>query len=156
MKKCAMLLILVLIVLGAVSSSYGEYRAIFKNKKMAEELKLSDKQVETIKDIVKNTEKKMIQLRADKEIKEIDLRDMLDEDDPDEANAVALVKDIMAIQTEERVLKIKELIRIKKTLTPEQIEKFHEIRQEHRMGRKHMKEGAKGRMGPPEHEGPPK
>lgn len=156
MKKCAMLAILALIVLAAVSSSYGEYRGIFKNKKLAEELKLSDEQIESIKDIVKNTEKKMIQLRADKEMKEIDLRDMLDEDNPNEEKAVALVKDIMAVQTEERVLKIRELIRIKKTLTPEQIEKFHEIRQEHRMDRKHMKEGREERMGRPEHERPPK
>jgi Spy/CpxP family protein refolding chaperone len=121
MKKLALLLISVLFVMAAVSSSYAEFRGVFRNKKIAKELKLSDEQIETIKELAKNTEKKMIQLRADMEMKEIDLRDLLDEDAPNEAKAIELVKDIMELKTEQKVLKIKELIKVKKTLTPEQI-----------------------------------
>ena len=155
MKKLTLLLVTALLILGAVSSSYGDLRGIFRNKKIAQELKLSDDQIETIKKLAKDTEKKMIQLRADMEMKEIDLRDILDEDEPDEAKAVALVKDIMELKTEQRVLKIKEMIKIKKTLTPQQIEKFHEIKHELSMRRKHGSKGGKHRMPLPEHKGRP-
>jgi Spy/CpxP family protein refolding chaperone len=153
MKKATVVMISALLVLGALSSLYGEYRGIFRNKKIARELKLSDEQIETIKELVKNTEKQMIQLRADMETKEIDLRDILDEDEPDESKAISLVKDIMKLKTEQRVLKIKELIRIKKTLSPEQIEKFHEIK--HEMSRKEMRKGKESRGLGAKREGPP-
>jgi Spy/CpxP family protein refolding chaperone len=153
MKRATVVMISVLLVLGALSSLYGEYRGIFRNKKIARELKLNDEQIKTIKELVKNTEKQMIQLRADMETKEVDLRDILDEDEPDESKAISLVKDIMKLKTEQRVLKIKQLIRIKKTLSPEQIEKFHEIK--HEMRKKAMRKGKEGRELGPKREGPP-
>jgi Spy/CpxP family protein refolding chaperone len=150
MKKLTVLLIAALLLLAAVPSSYAEFRGIFKNKKIVEELKLSDDQVETIKELLKSNEKKMIQLRADTEMKEIDLREILDEDEPDESKAVALVKDIMKLKTDQKVLKIRELIQIKKTLTPDQIEKFHEIKHEHGKHMKGMRKGKKGHGPHPE------
>ncbi len=145
-----------LLVLTAVSSSYAHFRGILKNTKLAEELKLSDEQIETIKESSQKIEKQMIKLRADMEMKEIDLRDVMDEEKPDEDKAIALVKAIMELKTEQRILHIKEMITLKKTLTTEQIEKLHEFKHEHHARDKRMMKGKEGRKGaPPKREGPP-
>ena len=144
MKKATLILVPALLLIVCVLSLNAEFRGILKNRKIVEELKLSEDQLESIKELVKSTEKKMIQLRADIETKEIDLRDILDEDVPDEGKAVSVVKDIMKLNTDQRVLKIKEMIAIKKTLTPEQIDKFLEIQHEHRMRKQHDRMGRKG------------
>jgi Spy/CpxP family protein refolding chaperone len=155
MKKATPILIAALLLFVCISSSNAQFQGIFKNKRIAEELKLTDDQIETLKEIVKSTEKKMIQLRADIETKEVDLRDILDEDVPDEGKAVSLVKDIMKLKTDQRVLKIKEMIAIKKTLTPDQIEKFHEIQHEHMMRKGHDRKGEKRGNPGPERKGSP-
>lgn len=154
MKKITILLLTMLLVLAAVSSSYANLRAIFRNKKIAEELKLSDDQIEALRESARRTEKQMIQLRADMEMKEIDLREVMDADAPDEEKAVSLVKDIMELKTEQKILKIKEMISIKKILSPEQIEKLREIEHKHQMHRKGKRK--EGHMPPPpKREGPP-
>lgn len=155
MKKMSLLLLCALMLTVSVSYSYADLCGIFRNKRMAEELKLTDKQIESIEQLVRNTEKETIKLRAEMELKEIDLRDVLDEDAPDEAAAISLIKGIMALKTEHRVLKVKEMIKIKKTLTPDQIDKFHEIQHERLMREKHMRKGERGGMPHPDRERPP-
>ncbi len=143
MKKTIITLVAVVAMLALVSTSFAEFHALWKNKKLVKELKLSDKQIDKIKDMTIKTEKKMIQIRAETELAEIDLREIMDADNPDEDKAIAFVKQIMELQTEKRILRIKEMISMKKILSAEQLEKLEKIRTEHHM----KKKGHKGKEG---------
>ncbi len=153
MKKILIVLLSFVFFFLCVSSSFAEFRCIWKNKSLAKEIGVSEEQVKKIKELSIATEKKMIKIRADMELKEIDLREVLDADKPDEGKAVNLIKEIMKKKTEAWILKIKQRIAMKKTLTTEQMEKLEGFKREHRMGKdrkcKCKKEGSMR----PEHHG---
>ncbi|TES92306.1 MAG: periplasmic heavy metal sensor [Candidatus Cloacimonadota bacterium] len=137
MKKILIVTISLIFLVLLVSSSFGEFHGLWKNKKLAKEIGLSEEQIDKMKDLSIATEKKMIKIRADMELKEIDLREVLDADKPDEGKAINLIKEIMKKKTEAWVLKIKQRIAMKKTLTTEQMEKLEEFKREHRMRKEH-------------------
>lgn len=143
MKKILIVLLSFVFLFLCVSSSFAEFRCIWKNKSLAKEIGVSEEQVKKIKDLSIATEKKLIKICADMELKEIDLREVLDADKPDEGKAINLIKEIMKKKTEAWILKIKQRIAMKKTLTTEQMEKLKEFKREHQMGkmRKHKMEG---------------
>lgn len=143
MKKILIVLLSFVFLFLCVSSSFAEFRCIWKNKSLAKEIGVSEEQVKKIKDLSIATEKKLIKIRADMELKEIDLREVLDADKPDEGKAINLIKEIMKKKTEAWILKIKQRIAMKKTLTTEQMEKLKEFKREHKMEkmRKHKMEG---------------
>ncbi|MCK4234797.1 hypothetical protein KAX75_10230 [candidate division WOR-3 bacterium] len=149
MKKITIALVSALLIFAFAVPSFCEFQALIKNKKLAKEIGLSDEQVKEIKELTINTKKKMIKIRADIELKEIDLKVALDEDKPNEGKAVSLINDIMKKKTEARVLQIKQLISIKKTLTSEQLEKFEEFKRERQAMKEHRHK--RGGHNPPEH-----
>jgi len=141
MKKILIILVSLVFLFLFISSSFAEFRCLWKNKKLIKDVALSEKQVNTIKELSIKTEKDMIKVRSEIELKQIDLREVLDADKPDEGKAVGLIKEIMKLKTDARILKTKQMISIKKTLTPEQMEKFQEFKREHHMRKvsKHKK-----------------
>jgi|GEM_PF-6024230 len=151
MKKALIPLVISLLLLIFVSSSFAQPGNLWKNKQLVKELGLSQKQVDKIKSASLDTDKKMITLRADTELKELDLKELLDSDSPDETKAVGLIKEIMKIKTDQKILKIKQIILVKKTLTKEQMEKLEQFKHEHAMKKKqHMR----SKMDPGRKDGP--
>jgi len=151
MKKALIPLVISLLLLIFVSSSFAQPGNLWKNKQLVKELGLSQKQVDKIKSVSLDTDKKMITLRADTELKELDLKELLDSDSPDEAKAVGLIKEIMKIKTDQKILKIKQMILVKKTLTKEQMEKLEQFKHEHAMKKK---QNMRSKMGPGRKDGP--
>ena len=150
MKKLAITLISILLITAFTVPSFGEFHALFKNKKLANEIGLTDAQVDELKELAISTKKKMITIRADIELNEIDLKEILAEEKPNEGKAISLVKEIMGKKTEIEILKIKQIIAVKETLTSEQLEKLEDFKREHhRMEKKgkHKGEGPDHRRG---------
>ncbi len=145
MKKTLIPLVVSLIMVVFVSSSFAQAGHLWKNKQLVKELGLSEKQVDKLKSVSLDTDRKMIKLRADTEMKELDLRELLDSDSPNEAKAVGLIKEIMRIKTDQKIMKVKQMILVKKTLTKEQMEKLEQKKRENRMKRKQKNPG---KMGP--------
>jgi Spy/CpxP family protein refolding chaperone len=88
---------------------------------------LDEKQKEAIKEIKSRVMKDTIRKRADLEVTRIDLRDLLHKDHVDMNAAEATLKKIASLQTDIHLSRIKALVEIKTTLTPEQRKKFKEM-----------------------------
>jgi len=146
-KKLSITLLTTLFLFLFIASSFAKFPCFWKDKKLVKEIGLSEKQVNTIQDISINIKKKMIKLRADIELKEVDLKEILDCDNPNEGKAVGLIKEIMKLKTDARIAKTKQMITIKKTLTSEQLEKLEEIKRERAMRKGSGPEG-KGKAPP--------
>ena len=144
MKKLVMILLAVVFAMGlAVSSD-----AVVKKKGMGkhtagmamcdedccgccgapmERLKalgLDEKQNEAVQAIHFRTKKEMVRKRADVQVAEIELKEILSKDPVDLKAAEAAVKKIEGIKSEMRMLHIKTMEEIKANLTPEQKKKF--------------------------------
>jgi len=142
MKKLVLISLAVLFVMGlAVSSD-----AVVKKKGMGkgagmaasdgdcccngapmEKLKalgLDDKQKEAVEAIHFRTKKEMIRKRADVQVAEIELKEILSKDPVDLTAAETAVKKIEGLKSEMKMLHIKAKEEIKSNLTPEQKKKF--------------------------------
>ena len=142
MKKLVLISLAVLFVVGlAVSSD-----AVVKKKGMGkgagmascdgdcgcdgapmEKLKalgLDDKQKEAVEAIHFRTKKEMVRKRADVQVAEIELREILSKDPVDLNAADTAVKKIEGLKSEIKMLHIKAMEEIKSNLTPEQKKKF--------------------------------
>ncbi len=142
MKKLFLISLAVLLVMGLAVSS----EAVVKKKGMGmragmpecdmhcgcdgshmEKLKalgLDEKQDAAVKAIHLRTKKDMIRHKADVQIAEIELKEVLSKDPVDLNAAEAAVKKIEGLKSEMRMLHIKAMEEIKTNLTPEQKKKF--------------------------------
>ncbi len=87
-------------------------------------LGLDEKQKEAVQSIHFRTKKDMIRLRADEQVAEIELREILSKDPVDLKAAEAAVKKIEGMKSEMKITHIKAKEEIKSNLTPEQRKKF--------------------------------
>lgn len=87
-------------------------------------LGLDEKQTEAVNAVHFRTKKAMIRDRADVEVAEIELKEILSKDPVDLNAAEAAVKKIEGKKSEIRMLHIKAMEEIKVSLTPEQKKKF--------------------------------
>ncbi len=87
-------------------------------------LGLDEKQNEAVQAIHFRTKKEMVRNRADVQVAEIELKEILSKDPVDLKAAEAAVKKIEGIKSEMRMLHIKTMEEIKANLTPEQKKKF--------------------------------
>ncbi len=101
--------------------------ALVEDVALQKELGLTQEQISKIKDLKFSTDKEVIRLRSDMELKEIDLREELSKDSPDMNRVKNLIKAKHSIMAEIELAKVKEYIGVKKILTPEQIEKFKTV-----------------------------
>ena len=91
-------------------------------------LNLSEKQKEALKEIENSATKELIRRNADKQIAEIELRELLDKDTVDLKAVETKLKQIEAIKTETQLIIIKSMENMKAKLTPEQREVLKKMR----------------------------
>ena len=87
-------------------------------------LGLDEKQKEAVQAIHFRTKKEMVRNRADVQVAEIELKEVLSKDPVDLKAAEEAVKKIEGVKSEMRMLHIKAMEEIKANLTPEQKKKF--------------------------------
>ncbi|MCI0370549.1 MAG: Spy/CpxP family protein refolding chaperone [candidate division NC10 bacterium] len=115
---------------------------------MKDQLGLSLKQVQVLRDLRAAFEKEAIQRGAEIRVAEVDLREALAQEQVDLGRAEALVRKIAGLRAESRLSRIRTLEKGKGVLTPEQLAKFREAG--HQMARGGMGGGhmGPGMMGP--------
>lgn len=97
-------------------------------------LNLDEKQKEVLKGIETGVSKELIRKKADEQIAEIELRELLDKETVDLKAVEAKLKQIAAIKIETQLMIIKSMENMKAKLTAEQREMMKKIRpMEHRM-----------------------
>ena len=100
--------------------------ALVEDAALQNELGLSKEQIEKIKNLKFSTDKEIVRLRSQMELKEIDLREELSKDQPDMNLIRNLVKAKHSIMADIELAKVKEYTGVKNIMTPEQVEKFKE------------------------------
>ena len=91
-------------------------------------LNLDDKQKEAWKEIENSFTKELIRKRADEQIAEVELRELLEKDTVDLKTVETKLKQIATIKTETQLIVIKSIEKMKAKLTPEQREMSRKIR----------------------------
>ncbi|MGH7408942.1 MAG: Spy/CpxP family protein refolding chaperone, partial [Candidatus Methylomirabilales bacterium] len=118
---------------------------------MKDQLGLSLKQVQALRDLRAAFEKEAIQRGAEVRVAEVELREVLAQEQVDLGRAEALVRKIAGLRGELRLSRIRTLEKGKGLLTPEQLAKFreagHQIARDG-MGGGHMGPGIMGPGGP--------
>ncbi len=104
--------------------------ALVQDENVQKEIGLSESQLSRIRDIKFNTDKEVVKLRSDMELKEIDLRQELSKDNPDMTKVERLIKAKHAIMADIELAKVKEYMDVKRILSEKQIEKLKEIMRE--------------------------
>jgi periplasmic protein CpxP/Spy len=101
-------------------------------KEHAKEIGLTDDQIAKIKDKVKAHMKETIQLRADKKISELDLREEMEKDTPDKKVVTALIDKINDCENKTKKSMIMLQLDLKTMVTPDQRAKIKAIMKERR------------------------
>ncbi len=96
--------------------------------------RLTEDEIAKIKEIRYNTRKKIIELKSKIELKELELKKLLDEEQPNEKEVYSLVKEIGNLRTQIRMEQIKEILEIKKILPAEKQKIFM-----HHFGKRRIK-----------------
>jgi Spy/CpxP family protein refolding chaperone len=132
MKKLVLLLAVVLLV-GMSVSAYAmnkkgmHGKGMHSEQMMAEKfeaLGLDEKQKETVKALHLKTKKEMIKKKADVDVAQIELKELLGKDTVDLQAVEAKVKQIEALKTDKMMTHIRTREEVKKILTPDQRKKF--------------------------------
>ncbi len=123
-----------------------------------EKLELTDKQRDQVKDLFSGLEKKRIQLRADLQLKKLELREAMDSPDPDEGKVRKLAREMGSIRTNIHLTRIDQKLGLRKILTPEQLKQLRGFGMMRRMmggtKGKMRQRGKPGGWGAPRPEGP--
>ncbi|KFZ44511.1 hypothetical protein DS62_11350 [Smithella sp. SC_K08D17] len=91
-------------------------------------INLDEKQKEALKEIENSFTKELIRKRADEQIAEVELRELLDKDTIDFNAVETKLKQVATIKTETQLIFIKSIEKMKTKLTPEQREILKKIR----------------------------
>jgi Spy/CpxP family protein refolding chaperone len=97
-------------------------------------LGLDDNQSTEVKAVLRKFQKEMIQKRADIQVAEIELKEILEKDPVDVKVAETKVKQIASLKTETAMMHIQGIEDVKAKLTPEQKKKLSEMMQMRGMG----------------------
>jgi len=95
--------------------------------KLKEELKLTDDQLERLRDIRIELKRTGIEKRAELASIRLDLQEMLGEIEVNRSQVEEKIKEIGRIRTELELAKIDALLRAREVLTPEQLEKLRAL-----------------------------
>ena len=133
-------LVLTVAVLGVLvlvfSLAYAEHPRRDRGEK-AEELGLTDEQMEDMREIRYNFEKTQIGLRAELKTSRLELRHLMMQEKPSQSEIGKLVDRIADTQKELLEQRVEKKLAMKEILTPDQFKKFIKMRGEHgkrRMG----------------------
>ncbi len=139
---------------GGLDSADGMIVRLLENEKLAKEAGVTDEQVATLKTKLEGVRKEQIDLRAELEKAGMDQARLLSEKTVDEAAIMTAVDKTSEVHAKMARNRMKQLLIVKQTLTPEQTAKLREMMLE-RIGK--IKEGV-GRMdrerGPRRGDGP--
>jgi Spy/CpxP family protein refolding chaperone len=119
------------------SLAYAEHPGRDRGE-MADELGLTDEQMESMKDIRYNFRKAQIGLRAELKTARLELRHLMMEENPNQGQISKLVDKIADTQKELLKQRVDRKLAMKEILTAEQLKKFMRMRGEHRKGRMGM------------------
>ena len=108
----------------------------WQHPELVEKMELTDKQQDQIENLFLDMEKKRIELRADIELTQLELREAMDSPKPDEGKVRKLVKEIGTMKTDLHMTRIDQQLGLKKILTPEQQEKLRQFRMMRQMKEK--------------------
>ena len=97
-------------------------------KDKAKELELSPETIAAIDDIVKGMRAKGAELRTEGLEAFGKMRDLLNESSPDEKTILKSVRAVGEIESQERVQRVQGTLALRALLSPEQLEKFIELR----------------------------
>jgi Spy/CpxP family protein refolding chaperone len=98
--------------------------------RLADKLDLSEEQRDEIKDILAAHQKDMIQQKADRELAEVELRELTMEDDPDLDAIEEQVKEIASLEARMRYSQIKAMVDARSVLTDEQKEELKKLQKD--------------------------
>jgi len=104
----------------------GGIEALITNEELQEDIGLKKEQREQIRKIHFETKKKLVNLTKDRELKEIELKELLSEENPDMTKIKNIVKEISSLEAEIKLTRIRQLLELKKMLTEEQLDKLRE------------------------------
>jgi len=135
--KSLVIVISILLIIGLVAIVYAQpmFRGqgqqkglnLLQNPKVKEKLQLTDDQINKIKEVTQDTQKKMIDLNAKAEIANIELQSLLDSPSIDKKAVEAKVDELGKIRTEIHKTAINCRIAMKEILTPEQQQKIKDF-----------------------------
>jgi Spy/CpxP family protein refolding chaperone len=105
-----------------------------RNPKIAQELGLSQEQVQKLEDLRYQNQKQMVDIRRDLQLKMLDIRREMGKDNPDPQVLDRLVDEAAAIRARQQKTRIHHLLDVKKVLTPEQWAKGRQMLMDRREG----------------------
>lgn len=98
--------------------------------RLADRLDLSEEQRGEIKDVLTAHQKYMIQQKADRELAEVELRELVQSDDPDLDAIEEQIKEIANLEAETRYSQIKAMVDARSVLTDEQKEALKKLQKD--------------------------
>jgi len=142
-KKSLVIVISILLIIGLVAIVYaqpmfkgmgqgrgmgqGKGLNLLQNPKVKEKLQLTDDQINKIKEVNQDIQKKLIELRAKDEIANIELQSLLDSASIDKKAVEAKIDELGKIKTEIQKTEINRRIAMKEIFTPEQQQKIKDF-----------------------------
>lgn len=120
---------------------------LLDNPQIIAELGLTDSQVKQLKDIQSKSQRDAIKVKAEVDVLQLDLKDLLDQDNPDMKKVDSLLDQIGAKHTEMQKSMIHSLIDMKGALTDEQKAKVKELIAEKMKERGQNRDGRRGKGG---------
>ncbi len=139
MKKLIAILSILIIGLIIGSVAFANAQRGPRNSKMrpdvlfllerhSDEIGLTEEQESEIKAVHFDSQKEVIGLKAELEIAELELRQLMDEDEPDEAEVYRKIDGMGTLKTEIHKKRIANKLAVKSILSEEQEEKLKKIR----------------------------
>jgi Spy/CpxP family protein refolding chaperone len=98
--------------------------------RLADRLDLSEEQRDEIKDVLTAHQKDMIQQKADRELAEVELRELVQSDDPDLDAIEEQIKEIANLEAQTRYSQIKAMVDARSVLTDEQKEALKKLQKD--------------------------
>jgi len=123
-------------------------------EKVKDDIGLTEKQESDMRAMILANKKAMIDLHARKEKLELELKEEMRQDAPDEDKVMTLVDQCGDIRNTMQKNRLKTLLRVKGMLTPEQREKLDAMRDEHKEKRQERRQHRRMQRGNRGHNGP--
>ena len=119
---------------GSHGAGAGHMEMLFgrmaENPELREKLGITDEQIQALRNKSFEFRKKQVDLRAELEKAGMDQARLMMEDDPDEDAIMAAVEKAGATKTALAKLQVRQMLLVKKTLTPDQVAAIREIMHE--------------------------
>lgn len=121
--------------------------AMLENDRVKSALGLTDEQTAKLREIMVDGRKSAIKTRADLEIQNLELRELLRADQPNHDAVLRKVQEISDLRGQMMKQRVESLLAAKSVLTPEQQQKIRQFKSEHR-GRRAAWRRERGQAGP--------